>query len=588
MLGSGINPESFKQDYSGFTRAAEIQAQGLQNLGQSIGGAIESYGEMKKRQQEDERAVQKSKNVAKAIGDLIPDLKPTIQSSLTILDNKELPLSQRKAEAEAISDILNLGIGEIRNRQSMQLERDKMGAESAYRQAQLQAAKDAAIKPLTFTPVLKDIGDGFLSYKIGSDGNNYDDTGNLITDMPAFAEGQPIEVYSSGTRQSPADAISSAANMPTPRTAGGLVARSNAINNATPLPVDVYTDDTSQLPPVGTPNADTPNPLLLTRPEDAAAIDAILAQEQAAPVVGQPPASIALPPAPVVGEPPAMLARRPELRSRIIRSGEEKQVETFRPATAEESALYGGVPGQMSSKGRFYPINLPSGMTIETDPSGGIKVVQGAGVGSQADKTQRAEAYKVGKATELMKDLNLLESGVTEMAPGVAGAAGRMIAEQIPATLQAERKKIIDRVKATLTVGELQAMRNSSPTGASLGNISNTDVGLLLDSATLLSNALTPEAFKRELVRLKNLQHNIIYGSEQQLRENLQKGKITQSEFDESMRMTPSEYINDQGVVTSRSAPSTQNRVELSPEIQELKRQREARIRELEAQKQAQ
>jgi hypothetical protein len=50
MLGSGINPESFKQDYSGFSRAAEIQAQGLQNLGQSIGGAIQNYGEVKKEQ----------------------------------------------------------------------------------------------------------------------------------------------------------------------------------------------------------------------------------------------------------------------------------------------------------------------------------------------------------------------------------------------------------------------------------------------------------------------------------------------------------------------------------------------------------
>jgi len=144
MLGSGINPESFKQDYSGFSRAAEIQAQGLSNLGGDIAGAIKNYGEMKKSQQEDERAVQKSKSVAKAIGDLIPDLKPTLLNSLTILDNKELPLSQRKAEAEAISDILNLGIGEIRNRSSVDLEKQKIGVDKAYREAQLEAAKRAA------------------------------------------------------------------------------------------------------------------------------------------------------------------------------------------------------------------------------------------------------------------------------------------------------------------------------------------------------------------------------------------------------------------------------------------------------------
>jgi hypothetical protein len=50
MLGSGINPESFKQDYSGFARAAEIQAQGMANLGASIGGIIKDFGEQKKEQ----------------------------------------------------------------------------------------------------------------------------------------------------------------------------------------------------------------------------------------------------------------------------------------------------------------------------------------------------------------------------------------------------------------------------------------------------------------------------------------------------------------------------------------------------------
>jgi hypothetical protein len=50
MLGSGINPESFKQDYSGFANAAAIRAQGLSDLGASIGGVIKEFGEVKKEQ----------------------------------------------------------------------------------------------------------------------------------------------------------------------------------------------------------------------------------------------------------------------------------------------------------------------------------------------------------------------------------------------------------------------------------------------------------------------------------------------------------------------------------------------------------
>jgi hypothetical protein len=259
---------------------------------------------------------------------------------------------------------------------------------------------------------------------------------------------------------------------------------------------------------------------------------------------------------------------------------DDKKEETFRPATPEESAMYGGVPGQMSSKGRFYPINLPSGMTIETDSKGGIKVVQGSGVGSgaKANQSQKAEDYKVDKAMALTQDLNWLESRSQEMIPGVAGAAGRMVAEMIPATEQAENKKVIDRVISSLTLENLQTMRNSNPTGASLGNISDKDTGLLRDSATALSNSQSPASFRKELVRLKNLQHDLVYGSERVLKRKLEQGEITQSDFDQAMRSAPDTFIDEKGNIQRRSfTPSaTNNPFELSPSAKAAKDKLEA------------
>jgi hypothetical protein len=49
MLGAGVDPRMFVQDYSGFTRAAEIQAQGMQNLGKGIAQGIEQFKELKKQ-----------------------------------------------------------------------------------------------------------------------------------------------------------------------------------------------------------------------------------------------------------------------------------------------------------------------------------------------------------------------------------------------------------------------------------------------------------------------------------------------------------------------------------------------------------
>jgi hypothetical protein len=49
QTGSKIDPRLMKMDYSGFTNAANIRANALANLGQQIGGAIESYGIKKEK-----------------------------------------------------------------------------------------------------------------------------------------------------------------------------------------------------------------------------------------------------------------------------------------------------------------------------------------------------------------------------------------------------------------------------------------------------------------------------------------------------------------------------------------------------------
>ena len=195
MLGSGINPESFKLDYSGMANAAATQAQGVANLGASIGGAISEVGDYFKKQKEDEQKIQKSLSVAKAIGDLIPGLKPTIKNSLNILNDKEIPLSQRTAEADAIADILNLGINEVRNRQDVGFKERELG----IREAQFKA-ENAPPMPEQFAftgSELKKTDKGDIYVLKGNDGLDYDPKTKLpIFDLNAFGEGLPPEVWS--------------------------------------------------------------------------------------------------------------------------------------------------------------------------------------------------------------------------------------------------------------------------------------------------------------------------------------------------------------------------------------------------------
>lgn len=102
MLGSGINPESFKQDYSGFANAAAMQAQGIANLGGQIAGSIEKYGEMKKEQKKIDaynKASAKSIEAAITLGDSykIKGVRETLSPFLSAVNDPNLSPIEKAA-----------------------------------------------------------------------------------------------------------------------------------------------------------------------------------------------------------------------------------------------------------------------------------------------------------------------------------------------------------------------------------------------------------------------------------------------------------------------------------------------------------
>ena len=354
MLGSGINPESFKLDYSGIANAAATQAQGMANLGASIGGAIKEFGEAKKEQKKVDaynKASAKAIEAAITLGHSygIKGAKETLSPFLSAANDPNLsPIEKAALLDEAKAMIPNV-FGRFDKSEAIRIEQAAMNARNA---PPLPA-------PLTFKPDLLKVGDGNVAVKIGSDGNYYDESGQFpITDLQAYAEGQPPEVYSSGAGQSAANKIDAALTLPF---YGGT-------NESPPVVYSANGEPMLLPPPIGT--FDTTNPPVTI---DPSVIDAGIALNpaQVTPIVGEPPSSIALPK-------PA-----PQLKSRIIQSGEDKQVETFRPATAEESAPYGGIVGQISNlTKKFYPIQ---------DSSPGIKrkyLEEGAKAYAAGDKQQ--------------------------------------------------------------------------------------------------------------------------------------------------------------------------------------------------------
>ena len=121
LLGSSVDPRLFMQDYSGFTRAAEIQAQGMQNLGEGIGKAVSQVGDYFKQQKEKVNSVNTASRIAGLLEAKAPDLVPGIGELKMVLDDQELPLSQRIAAAESLFGTMKTGfeVNQLINQNAM-------------------------------------------------------------------------------------------------------------------------------------------------------------------------------------------------------------------------------------------------------------------------------------------------------------------------------------------------------------------------------------------------------------------------------------------------------------------------------------
>jgi hypothetical protein len=80
----------------------------------------------------------------------------------------------------------------------------------------------------------------------------------------------------------------------------------------------------------------------------------------------------------------------------------------FRRATPEEAAAYGAQGGQFGPDGRFYAVDVPQGMTIESDGAGGFRLIQGAGAASAKPFTE-GQSKDVVFATRAKGALEVLE-----------------------------------------------------------------------------------------------------------------------------------------------------------------------------------
>ena len=111
---------------------------------------------------------------------------------------------------------------------------------------------------------------------------------------------------------------------------------------------------------------------------------------------------------------------------------------------------------------------------------------------------------------ETRRALNMLN----EKGGSVAGVVGSMT-KDIPMLPAHDFSKMLETVKANIGFDKLQSMRDASPTGGALGQVSTFENELLQAVFGSLAQSQSPEQLRYNLMRLQNTYNDIIHGKEQ-------------------------------------------------------------------------
>jgi hypothetical protein len=161
---------------------------------------------------------------------------------------------------------------------------------------------------------------------------------------------------------------------------------------------------------------------------------------------------------------------------------------------------------------------IPPGYRAIRDAEGQLERVEPI-PGSKQEREVKALDEKKAKADVMraetgnvvanaLDDIDRLSAGSSLP---VAGAIGSRISS-IPGTAAHDVAKSLETVGANISFGQLQQMRESSPTGGALGAVTERELDLLKNSFASLSQTQSVDQFKTNLGRVRATFERIVHG----------------------------------------------------------------------------
>ena len=189
-----------------------------------------------------------------------------------------------------------------------------------------------------------------------------------------------------------------------------------------------------------------------------------------------------------------------------------------------------------------------------------------ARIKAEAAKPAAEEAKKQAEVQQqtLFTNIDAAKSMAKAVESNILQVRPVKFVESFMNTKQKRLEDLIKPIENLIAIDTLNAMRKTSPTGASgLGQTTDTDVKLLKQQVRAIDPRGNAEDIVRDLNMIKSTVLDTVHGTKNYRIRALQSGKITQDQFDEIESMYPSKST---GIPTSQ-AIIQQN---ISPEIRRI------------------
>lgn len=163
------------------------------------------------------------------------------------------------------------------------------------------------------------------------------------------------------------------------------------------------------------------------------------------------------------------------------------------------------------------------GFMYEQDKDGNWKsiVIPGGSADLEIqEKTEKAKLAKVNQqkaASVVLKNVDLVRNAIanpqTFFGMDVGGTGWASLLKDIPATQAKGVAGMIDTIKGNVGFDKLQAMRDASPTGGALGQVSELELQLLMSTIGSLDQAQSDADLLRVLNEIEYWYNHIVHGA---------------------------------------------------------------------------